>query len=116
MLFKKRDGQDVPPSSINSPHPTKADHPSKKDTTAESKVKDVQDMQTANDFDYPSGLKLALLMVSIFVGMFLVALVGCRTQHLRACSTVRVLTSLTAGQAHHLNRNTPDYERIPLSE
>jgi hypothetical protein len=27
------------------------------------------------DFVYPSGLRLALLMISIFVGMFLVALV-----------------------------------------
>jgi hypothetical protein len=27
------------------------------------------------DFAYPSGFKLALLMISIFIGMFLVALV-----------------------------------------
>jgi hypothetical protein len=32
------------------------------------------DMQPA-DFVYPSGFRLALLMISIFVGMFLVALV-----------------------------------------
>ena len=32
-------------------------------------------MQPATDFVYPSGFRLALLMTSIFVGMFLVALV-----------------------------------------
>ncbi|OCK76475.1 MFS general substrate transporter [Lepidopterella palustris CBS 459.81] len=38
----------------------------------ESKAKDLKRIHT--DIIYPSGLKLALLMISIFVGMFLVAL------------------------------------------
>jgi hypothetical protein len=39
----------------------------------ESKAKDLKRIDT--DIIYPSGLKLALLIMSIFVGMFLVSLV-----------------------------------------
>jgi hypothetical protein len=39
----------------------------------ESKAKDGKRIDT--DITYPSGLKLALLIMSIFVGMFLVSLV-----------------------------------------
>jgi hypothetical protein len=68
MLFKKKEGQSVLAS-------TKAESVSEKDTTAESNVNDIQAIQSATEIVYPSGLKLVLLMVSIFVGLFLVALV-----------------------------------------
>jgi hypothetical protein len=39
--------------------------------------KEMELSETA-DFVYPSGFRLALLMISIFISMFLVALVGTR--------------------------------------
>lgn len=45
------------------------------------------------DFAYPSGFKFALLMISIFIGMFLVALVCYMTQgDLLSCQCIHMLT------------------------
>jgi hypothetical protein len=70
MLFKK--GKEPQEGEITIPAPMDGEAPN---CTAadESKAKDLK----RNDIDstYPSGLKLALLMMSIFVGMFLVSLV-----------------------------------------
>lgn len=42
----------------------------------DSQSKDTKDKsQEETDIVYPTGLKLALLMISIFIGMFLVSLV-----------------------------------------
>ncbi|KAF2178412.1 putative MFS multidrug transporter [Zopfia rhizophila CBS 207.26] len=60
MWFKKKEEEIAPPVPVNG---TTAD---------ESKAKDVKKIDA--DIVYPSGLKLALLMMSIFVGMFLVSL------------------------------------------
>jgi hypothetical protein len=84
MLIKKKERQFVPPTPMDNTASIKADPVSEKDTTAESKVKDVQGIQTATDIVYPSGLKLVLLMISIFVGLFLVALVRCKSQYFRS--------------------------------
>jgi hypothetical protein len=70
MLFIK--GKQPQEDEITMPAPMDGEAPS---CTAadESKAKNLK----RNDIDstYPSGLKLALLMMSIFVGMFLVSLV-----------------------------------------
>lgn len=66
MWFKKKEKQpqedEVAPSA-----------PMDGEATDESKAKDLKRIDT--DIIYPSGLKLALLIMSIFVGMFLVSLV-----------------------------------------
>ena len=70
MLFKK--GKEPQEDEITMPAPMDDEAPN---CTAadETKAKDLK----RNDLDstYPSGLKLALLMMSIFVGLFLVSLV-----------------------------------------
>jgi hypothetical protein len=58
----------------------KADGASETETHAGSDVKDIQGIPADTDAVYPSGLKLVLLMISIFVGLFLVALVCCKSQ------------------------------------
>ena len=75
-MFKKKEKQpqedEIAPK--DSKAPTCTDPAGEKDMAAdESKAKDLKRIHT--DITYPSGLKLALLMISIFVGMFLVALV-----------------------------------------
>jgi hypothetical protein len=82
MLFKKKEGKFVPPTPMDNTASIKAYPVSEKDTTAESKVKDVQGIQTTTYIVYPSGLKLVLLTISIFVGLFLVALVRYESQYL----------------------------------
>lgn len=74
MLFKKREKQpqkdEIAPIDGKAPTCT---HPASEEGPDESKAKDLKHIHT--DIIYPSGLKLALLMISIFVGMFLVSLV-----------------------------------------
>ena len=78
MLFKNK--EKVPQENDVSP-PAPMD--------AEPKAKD-QDLRLVHsDHVYPSGLKLALLMTSIFVGMFLVALVRSSSRLLQECVYVR---------------------------
>ena len=60
MLFKKKEKK---PEEVGPPTPIDDG----------SKAKELNNIHT--DIVYPSGLKLALLMMSIFVGMFLVSLV-----------------------------------------
>ena len=76
MYFKKgkqqQDDQTAPPALV--------DGEAQKDSTTgdESKVKSLKHDPT--DLIYPSGIKLFLLMTSIFVGMFLVSLVRSKQQ------------------------------------
>jgi hypothetical protein len=57
-----------PPASEGGENPvTGKDAPVSQDTKGKS--------QDQTDIDYPTGFKLALLMISIFIGMFLVSLV-----------------------------------------
>jgi hypothetical protein len=78
MLFKKKGKQPqedeiAPPAPMDGEAPTCTDPASEGTAADESKAKDLKRIHT--DIIYPSGLKLALLMMSIFVGMFLVSLV-----------------------------------------
>jgi hypothetical protein len=71
MMFKKKgkqlqEGEIAPPAPMDGEAPTCT-------AAEESKAKDLKRIPT--DIIYPSGLKLALLMISIFVSMFLVSLV-----------------------------------------
>lgn len=67
MLFKKKE--------IRLQEDEIADPAGEKEVAAgESQANDLDRIPT--ETVYPSGLKLALLMTSIFVGIFLVALVG----------------------------------------
>jgi hypothetical protein len=84
MFALKKDGQDVPATPLDNTSSTKADPIREKDVTAESKIKDVQSIDTTADIVYPSGLKLVLLTISIFVGLFLVALVRSKFQYLKS--------------------------------
>jgi len=62
MSFKEKQPQEdgiTPPATMES--------------VSKAQVKDLK--PSANDIVYPSGIKLVLLMMSIFVGMFLVSLV-----------------------------------------
>ena len=71
MLFKKKEKQ---PQEDEIAPPAPMDGEATTCTAAdESKAKDLKRIHT--DITYPSGLKLALLMMSIFVSMFLVSLV-----------------------------------------
>lgn len=61
------------------------------------------------DIVYPSGLKLMLLMVSVFVSMFLVALVRRLTS---PCSTLIAMGAdrpNSTGPAHHLDGDPSDH-------
>jgi hypothetical protein len=79
MLFRKegkhpQEDEIAPPAIMDGKAPTCTDPASQESTiTDESKAKDLRHADT--DIVYPSGLKLALLMTSIFTGMFLVSLV-----------------------------------------
>jgi hypothetical protein len=79
MLFKKQEKQPqedkvAPPAPMDGKAPTCTDPAGEEGTAAdESKAKDLKRIHT--DIIYPLGLKLALLIVSIFVSMFLVSLV-----------------------------------------
>jgi hypothetical protein len=79
MLFKKKGKQRqndeiAPPAPMDGEAPTSTHPVGEKDTAAdESKAKDLKRIHT--DIIYPSGLKLAFLIMSIFVSMFLVSLV-----------------------------------------
>jgi len=47
----------------------------------------------SQDYEYPSGIKLAMLMISIFIGAFLVALVRSQAEkRSKSDSTTRRLT------------------------
>ena len=72
MLFKKKGRKQPQEDDIEPPAAIDSDAPT---CTAadEGKTKDLKHIHT--DITYPSGLKLALLMMSIFVSMFLVSLV-----------------------------------------
>ncbi len=71
MLFKKHKNQlredDIGPSAA-------------KDNDGQTYTEQPNEKEPPDNIVYPSGIKLALLMISIFIGMFLVALV---------CSTLR---------------------------
>ena len=77
MLFKKKEKKPEevgPPTPIDGGASTCTDMAGEEGTAADgSKAKELNNIHT--DIVYPSGLKLALLMMSIFVGMFLVSLV-----------------------------------------
>ena len=83
MLFKRKGKQPqedeiASPAPMDGKAPTCVDPSSKESTAAdEPNAKDLKRIHT--DIIYPSGLKLALLMTSIFVGMFLVSLVRQRS-------------------------------------
>lgn len=47
-----------------------------KEVMQQKDLPDTTAPEPGNDFVYPSGMKLVLLMTSIFIGMFLVALVS----------------------------------------
>lgn len=76
MLFKKkgkqsREDEVASPASMDGEAPTCTNPAGKEaEVASDSKAKDIH-----TGIIYPSGLKLALLMTSIFVGMFLVSLV-----------------------------------------
>jgi hypothetical protein len=74
MLFRQKEGDVVPSAPIGNATSITAESIDEKGTTAASRI------ASADDIVYPSGLKLVLLMISIFVGLFLVALVRCRLQ------------------------------------
>ena len=79
MLFKKKEQQPqedeiAQPVPMDGEAPTCTDPASEEGTAAdESKAKELKHIHT--DIIYPSGLKLALLMMSVFVSLFLVSLV-----------------------------------------
>jgi hypothetical protein len=75
-------------------------------------VPPASDMQPT-DFVYPSGLRLVLLMTSIFVGMFLIVLVRSNQQTPpRALICTCKLTSLV----HRINLSSqPQYPRSPTN-
>lgn len=75
MLFKKKEDQYAFSTSMDAPASINKDPVNEKDRAIEAKTQDGQNIQPTTDIVYPSGLKLGLLMVSMFVGMFLVALV-----------------------------------------
>ena len=77
MLFKKKVKQPqedniAPPALMDGEKPTSTGATGE-DGVAADESKDPKRIET--DISYPSGLKLALLMISIFIGMFLVSLV-----------------------------------------
>lgn len=80
MLFKEKEKQQQedqlsPPLPIDGEAPICMDEPGEESTpTDESNAKEFKSINA--ETTYPSGLKLALLMMSIFVGMFLVSLVS----------------------------------------
>lgn len=80
------------------------------DNPTQQGEKEISD--TPDDHEYPSGLRLVLLITSIFIAMFLVALVRPKL-HTPQC---KPLTSLFAGQTYHLNCHTDDHQRIPRVE
>jgi hypothetical protein len=113
MLFKKmgkrpQEEEIAPPAPMDSNAAHCTDPAGEKDTaTDESKD------PTHTDIVYPSGLKLALLMTSIFVGMFLVALVCSDLKTLPgACPCTCKLTSLVC--RINLSSQRP-YPRSPTS-
>jgi hypothetical protein len=83
MLFKKAEKQPQEdeialPKPMDNEAPTCTKAAGEEGAAAEqSKAEDLKRIHT--DIIYPSGLKLALLMMSIFVGMFLVSLVCWRS-------------------------------------
>jgi hypothetical protein len=87
MLFKKKGKQpqkdDISPPThtpMDDKTPTSAAAAGAEDmATDKSKAKanELKDIRT--NIIYPSGLKLAMLMLSIFVGMFLISLVRSRS-------------------------------------
>lgn len=76
----------APPPVINGPTTTGAQVAGQNDTAAavgvSSEVKPENSKAGAVDIEYPTGVKLALLMTSIFVGMFLVSLVCSHLSHI----------------------------------
>ncbi len=77
MLFKKKEKQpqqDEIPPTVESKVSTSSDPTVEKDVAA-NELEAQNPKPITTDIVYPSGLKLVLLMISIFVGMFLVALV-----------------------------------------
>ncbi len=82
MLFKKKIEQpledEVPsPTTMERKISTSTNPIGEKDAAAdESEANNLE--RTPTDIVYPSDLKLVLLMISMFVGMFLVALVSSR--------------------------------------
>jgi MFS family permease len=76
MLFKK-DGNKPQNNEIISPSPPHSKAPTITDSSSEKGDTMAEDpKQSQSDIVYPSGLKLALLMMSIFTSMFLVSLVS----------------------------------------
>ncbi len=90
------------------------------------------------DIVYPSGLRLALLLSSVFMSMFLVSLVGSQTWLPSLCAAltlphslclragglrvrlratrVSLLTRRDLGSSHHLNRHSTDHRRLSLRD
>ena len=65
-----------------------------------------------DDAEYPSGLKLWLILCSIYLAAFLVALVRTQTE-LRPPTELLTLTTF-AGPNHHRNGHPQNHRRIPL--
>lgn len=80
MLFGKKDKQPQEPadaSAASAKQDPRSSTNSQANTGAETATNafKLQDVASHTDIMYPSGLKLALLLISIFVSMFLVSLV-----------------------------------------
>jgi hypothetical protein len=65
----------APPPAIDGPATTGAQSTGENGTAAAADDKPENSRPNVADIEYPTGIKLALLMTSIFVGMFLVSLV-----------------------------------------
>jgi hypothetical protein len=117
-MFKKKERQQAPDQPAPSAHkhdesPTYTNSTSEQgETTDAPKKNDVKPIQ--DDTTYPSGLKLALLMTSIFIGMFLVSLVSCHSAYAahRSKLAFQKLGSqlMLAGSTDHFDRH-PSYYR-----
>ena len=122
-LFKKKEAkEDQPTPAAVEQVPTQTTN--KVDDDEEDVPEGLRPVATTatEDIVYPTGLKLALLLSSVFMSMFLVSLVGSLTWpaprlrvRLRA-TRVSLLTRRDVGSSHHLNRHSPDHRRLSLRD
>uniref|UniRef100_L2FXT1 MFS aflatoxin efflux n=1 Tax=Colletotrichum fructicola (strain Nara gc5) TaxID=1213859 RepID=L2FXT1_COLFN len=113
MLFKKRRKEEVavgsPPvdQPASEPRTSNTNDDLKKEAQQEP-TKDAAAKPAAPEVQYPMGVKLFLIMFSLLVSMFLVAMVrrpSDRHKH-------SILTEDTLGPPHHRHRDTPNHRRL----
>jgi hypothetical protein len=119
-LFKSKKGE---PSDDTPIEAVGFDSPSATETAvATSKIEDLKEVgddgvndaplaptttSASEKMEYPEGLKLGLILLSIFVSMFLVALV--RLPPPATLQRLRANLSLSPGPTHHCDRHPPDH-------